>query len=47
MTDAEDVEVIKNCRSFQEISSIVRHSDSGIIMVLVFSFILGFPQNLW
>lgn len=44
MTDDKDAEVIKNCRSFQEISSIVCHSDSGIIMLLVPSFILGFPK---
>lgn len=42
MTDAEDVEMIKKWYSFPEIPGVVRHSNSGIIMPSVSSFILVF-----
>lgn len=44
MTNAEDVEMIKKWYSFPEIPGVVRHSDSGIIMPSVSSFILVFPK---
>lgn len=46
MIDAEDVEVIKKCHSFQEIPSVnfSIHSSSGIITLTVPSFILVFPK---
>lgn len=44
MAGAEDVEVVKKYYLFQEISSVVCHSNSGVIIRLVPRFILVFPK---